>query len=958
MTESPASAEPRDPRGSTHLHGASHGASTFNQFVGDQFNQTVQIIALPVAAPVRVARALRADIATFTGRQDQIRGIADTVIGRDGGGGVVAIHAVDGMPGVGKTALAVHVGHKVADRFPDGQLFVDLHAHTPAHAPVDPADALATLLSATGMTADQIPDGLEERATKWRDRTSDKRFLMVLDNAATADQVAPLLPGSASCLVLVTSRRRLTRLRRDYGATMMLLGLLPEPDAVALFARVCPRALATHEQPAVVGLVRLCGYLPLAIAIVAAGMDPDDGISIAELLAELEASQDRLAGIDAYVDGPDPGVVASFDLSYQRLDVSEQRVLRLLSLTPGADIDVYGAAALTDLRPDVVRRHLHHLHTYRLIDQPAHGRYQLHDLVAAYVRTHTTSAERDEALARLLDYYQYTAALADAQLPRRNAPPPRAHEPAGAIHIPDLPGSAAAMTWLRSERANLVACLQHAQRTEQRTRLVDLAASLATLLRRDGPWTDAASLLEQAVAVRRELGDRRGEAWNLAELGALRLVTGDYPQATRLQEQALAAFRALGDQSGEAAALGELGTLRRRIGDYQGATALHEQALAIFRVLGDRSREAYTLGEIGTVRLRTGDYPQASALLERALSIFEELRDHNGEATTLGELGALRRATGRYPEATALQERALAIRRDVGDRTGEAYTLWELGVLRRLIGDYRLAIELLELSLSIRRELGERVGQAWALAELGYLRRQTGDYPLAIELLEQSLVIRRQLGDRHGEAYSLGQLGHVRAVTGDFAQAAALLEQTLTIRRDLGDRGGVAYTLAGLGNLHRLTDDYAQATELLEQAIEVFQDLGAELGRATALGELGAVRSATGDYPLARTLLEQALAIFRDIGDRNGESEVLNHYGSMLLSSGDPGQGREHHRLALDLAREVRNPLEEARALAGLGRCAEATNSADGQDDLRRALSIFQRLGSFEAKTLATEIND
>ena len=562
-----------------HLQAAAYDAGTVNQFAGDQY------LGSPprAVAPVTVVRTLQTDLATFTGRFEQLKEISRSV--GDTINGVVTIHAIDGMPGVGKTALAVHVAHQLADRFPDGQLFVDLHAHSIDRAPADPTEVLASLLAMTGLAPEHIPDGPDELAARWRDRMAGKRLLLVLDNAATAEQVKPLFPGSSECLIIVTSRRRLPGLRRDFGATILPLGVLAEVEAVDLFTRVCPRPLSTSEQAAVAGVVRLCGCLPLAISILAASVDPDDDSIVTDLLTDLETAQDRLSEIDAYTDNPELGLAAAFDLSYQRLTAQQQRVLRLVSLTPGTDFDPYAAAALINLSLPEIRRYLRDLRTHRLIDQATHNRYRLHDLINVYARSRVSPRERDEAITRLLDYYQQTAATANARI-LRHAPPTAPVTTA----IPDLSDQPRATAWLRSERANLLACIRHTRQHRHDARTVDLTRSLATLLQRDGPWAESLDLHKHTLAIFRELDDRDGEARALTELGVLRRLTGDHQQATGLQEQALAIFRELGDRNGEAWVLTRLGTLHRRAsGDYPRAAVLLQQALAIFRELGDRS---------------------------------------------------------------------------------------------------------------------------------------------------------------------------------------------------------------------------------------------------------------------------------------------------------------------------------------------------------------------------------
>ena len=286
-------------------------------------------------------RTLPRDIASFTGRQQELEQLAEAAAGA---GGVVGIHAIGGMAGVGKTAFAVHAAHRLADRFPAGQIFLPLHGHTPGQQPVDPADALASLLLTAGVPAGQIPPGLEARMALWRDRLAGRQLLLVLDDAASSEQVLPLLPGAGGSLVLVTSRRHLSALE---DATAVSLDTLPPGEAAALLVRLAGRAGLSPDDPAVAEITRLCGYLPLAIGMVARQLHHHPAWSAAGRAAELAAARDRLELMAT----ENLSVAAAFDLSYADLTGDQQRLFRRLGLHPGADIDAYAAAALdgTDL---------------------------------------------------------------------------------------------------------------------------------------------------------------------------------------------------------------------------------------------------------------------------------------------------------------------------------------------------------------------------------------------------------------------------------------------------------------------------------------------------------------------------------------------------------------------------------------------------------------------------------
>ena len=358
--------------------------------------------------PAAALRTLPRDTAAFIGRSRELDRLVAAARETTAVGGVVGIHAVDGMAGIGKTAFAVHAAHQLAARFPDGQIFLRLHAHTAGQQQVGPAEALSTLLLTMGVAPDRIPPGLEERSAAWRGHLAGKKVLLVLDDAAGSEQVRPLLPGTAGCLVLVTSRRRLTALEE---ATPLSLDTLPPDEAAALFVRLAGRPCLQPGQRAVVEVTEMCGCLPLAIRLLAAGLRHHPAWTITGLAEELSTVRDRLAAMQA----EDISVAAAFDLSYQDLTPGQQRLFRRLGLHPGADIDAYSAAALDDADLEAVRRSLGDLHDQNLIGEPARGRYRFHDLLREHARALAASddfAETQAAIGRLLDYYLHTAVAA------------------------------------------------------------------------------------------------------------------------------------------------------------------------------------------------------------------------------------------------------------------------------------------------------------------------------------------------------------------------------------------------------------------------------------------------------------------------------------------------------------------------------------------------------------------
>ena len=793
-------------------------------------------------AAAAATRTLPRDIASFTGRQQELEQLAAAAAGT---GGVVGIHAIGGMAGVGKTAFAVHAAHRLADRFPGGQIFLPLHGHTPGRQPVDPADALASLLLTAGVPAAQIPPGLEARMALWRDRLADRQLLLVLDDAAGSEQVLPLLPGSGGSLVLVTSRRHLSALE---DATAVSLDTLPPGEAAGLLVRLAGRAGLSPDDPAVAELTRLCGFLPLAIGMVARQLHHHPAWTVAGRAAELAAAVDRLELMAT----ENLSVAAAFNLSYADLTGDQQRLFRRLGLHPGTDIDAYAATALDHTDLSAARRGLEALYDHYLLTEPTQGRYRMHDLIGEHARALTgrldPDRDREQATARLLDYYQHTAARAGALIARQARPALAPTDGAVPAAVPALADREQALAWARAERASLLACLDHATGTGQHARVIALTAALAGLLRRDGPWADAITRHTAAIQAARHLGDRLGQAGALNNLGDVRRLTSDHPAAAQAHEQALDIYRDLGDRLGQANALNYLGAVRRMTGEYPAAAQAHEQALDIYRDLGDRLGQANALHNLGDVRRLTGEYPAAARAQEQALDIYRDLGDRLGQANALHNLGAVRRMTGEYPAAAWAQGQALDIYRDLGDRLGQVGALNRLGEVRRMTGEYPAAAWALEQALGICGDLGDRLGQASALCYLGAVRRMTGEYPTAAQALEQALGILRDLGNRGGEAEVLNEAGALHRVSGDLAQAEGCHQQALELARAIASSWDEAHALAGLGRCALAAGHATQAEAFLRQALEIFQRIGA----AEAADVSAELEALTGARPSTR----------------------------------------------------------------------------------------------------------
>jgi tetratricopeptide (TPR) repeat protein/transcriptional regulator with XRE-family HTH domain len=731
----------------------------------------------PGATAAAATKTLPRDTANFTGREQELARLLETVTLTAADGGVVGIHAIGGMAGVGKTTFAVHAAHRLSGSFPDGQFFLPLHAHTPGQRPVDPADALASLLLTAGLAPQQIPPGTETRAARWRDHVAGKKILLLLDDAAGHDQVAPLLPGTAGSLVLITSRRRLAALD---DAAVISLDTLPPGEAAALLARLAARPGLRAGDAAVGDITRLCGYLPLAIGMLASHLRHHPAWTASQLATDLAEARDRLELMQA----EDLSVGAAFGLSYADLTDGQQRLFRRLGLIPGPDFDAYAAAALGGTSLATVRRGLDELYDQHLLAEPAPGRYQLHDLLREHARALAAGddpAESDAAVGRLLDYCLHTAAAAGAYFaPQASAyrRPLPGHPPAQA---PDLSTLGEAAAWLEAERANLHAAADHAATCGRSRYAIVISAAMSGFLAARGHWDQSAALHHSALTAARQAGDRLGEADTLGTLGQLQRDTGDYPAAAASLAQALALYGEAGNQRGQGWTLGALGILRILTGDYPAAAASYQQALALFGDLGDMYGQGWTLNGLGLMQQLTGDHPAAAASLQRALALFGDLSDLRGQAYALNSLGVVQQETGDCPAAAASQRQALMLFREIGHRLGQAYALNDLGLVQQLTGDYPAAAASHQQALTLFTDLGKLLGQAEALNRLGELSLRTSATGQAYDQHTRALAIARDIGAAPEEARALDGIGQSHIQDGNLSEGSTHLRLALTI---------------------------------------------------------------------------------------------------------------------------------------------------------------------------------
>ncbi|MFD8493694.1 BTAD domain-containing putative transcriptional regulator [Amycolatopsis sp. NPDC059657] len=619
------------------------------------------------AVPVRVPAELPPDVADFTDRQAEVERLCELLAPGK------APVAINGPGGVGKSALAVHVAHRLADRFPDGQLYVDLQGATAGLEPLAPAEVLDRWLHTLGGDPTRVPLDTGEAATRFRSLVAGRRLLIVLDNAATAAQVKPLLP--AGCAVLITSRVVLATLA---GVTHLDLDVLSPDGAVALLGRLAGADRIAADPAQAAAVARLCGYLPLAVRIAGARLAARRNWTMSVLADRLAGQHRRLDELQV----ADLAVRASFTVGYQDLRADAARLFRLLGLLDGPDVSVRIAAALADCAVEDAESVLDRLCDAQLLASPVPGRYRMHDLIRLYARE-LDDGERDAALARA-----FRCHLADARQTSLLL------HPTSTRRLPGCPGLVStvdtkeqAIDWVDAERANLVAAVSQLSTGPDAKLAIHLTAALFRPFDIRGHWQELSVTHDVAMATARRIGDRAGEAQTKEDLGYVHGHSGRFDEAISLTREAIAIWREIGDETGEASCLDILGHSYAQLERFDEAVECLLGALEISRSSGHRRGEARVLNTLGLVYQRLGKLAEAIECHTESLELDRELGNRYGEGVAFANLGWAHSRGGRYSEAIDFHHRSLDIARAVGDRYVEAEQLWGLGQASHALGD-------------------------------------------------------------------------------------------------------------------------------------------------------------------------------------------------------------------------------------------------------------------------------
>jgi tetratricopeptide (TPR) repeat protein len=653
-----------------------------------------------------VPRQLPAAVAHFAGRAGELSALNGLLRGRAEVGGTVVISAIGGTAGVGKTALAVYWAHRVADRFPDGQLYVNLRGFDPTGQVMDPAEAVRRFRDDLGVPPQRIPVDLDAQAALYRGELSGRRMLVVLDNARDTTQVRPLLPGASTCLVLVTSRNQLTGLVATDAAHPVTLGLLSPMEARDLLTRRLGPDRITAEPQAIDEVITRCARLPLALAIVAARAATHPQLPLYTLTGELRDTRDRL---DTLVgDDPYTNVRAVFSWSYHTLSPDPARLFRLLGLHPGPDISAPAAASLTALPLSRVRLLLAELARANLLVEHTAGRYGFHDLLRVYAAEQASTVDRDDqrhaAIHRVLDHYLHTAHTAARLLyPQRD--PITVAPPQPGVTPEDLADYGQALAWFMAEHPVLLAATDQAATVGLDTHTWQLAWTLANFLDRHGHWHDYTATQHAAVAAARRLGDPSTQALAHRLLARAHTRLGRYDDAHTHYEHALDLYRQCGDQTGQAHTHVHLGMVWEVQGRYAEALDHAQQALQLYRTTGRRAGQAEALNAVGWLHAQLGDYEQALTYCQQALTLLQDLGDRYAQAATWDSLGYTHHHLGHYQDAITCYQHALDLYRNSGGRYDESAILTHLGDTHHATGSPGTARDAWQRALSILDDL-------------------------------------------------------------------------------------------------------------------------------------------------------------------------------------------------------------------------------------------------------------
>ncbi len=768
----------------------------------------------------RAGRGARPDTlppgtAEFVGRSEELGRLAGEQ------GSVPGVAVIEGMPGVGKTALAVHAARLISGQYPDGSFYLNLHSHDAGSPSLDPAEALYRLLRMLPVPAAQIPDTIGERIALWRAQLSRRRAIVILDDAARHDQIRPLLPVAARCLILITTRRRFPEIG---GTRTLTLDALSVDDAITLFRRIAGERRA-RDPDTVAAAVELCGRLPLAIQLTAGRVAQDHPRGLAGLIEELSQAPARLGGQGA----ASPEVISAFDLSYRALEPGHQRFFRRLGVSPCVAVGQQAAAALGDCTLAEAEKALGALLDHHLLARASDGHFRFHDLIRGYAAARAArddpEAEQRQAVGRLLDYYLHTADQADRVLYpfRRRMPVAVTHRPA-ASPVLGTPEDAAG--WLESEWRNILQAAQHAGRHEWQQKCADLTHVLADFVEIRAYWDEAIAARTVALQASRDLADPARIAQASLDLSAVSQQTGHHEAALPLAEEAAAIYRSLANPRGEAQALDQAGLAHQRAARSREALAYFHEARILYRDAADQRGVAGTCSHCGIACWHLGRYPEAMAHLREAVSLYRGAGDRRGEAKSLNNLGRMHLYCGYHRDALEAFQESLHIFNEIGGAQNQAILYHNIGSVHHYKGSYEDGLAACRRALAIYRNIGDLPDEADVLNDIGAIYQSAARYDEALIHHEKAQLIAEEIGNLSQQLIALRRIADIHRGSGQYGEAFDRYHAALRLARQIGDPYEEGKILEGIAESTLSTQRPHAARIVFRQALDIFERLG------------------------------------------------------------------------------------------------------------------------------------
>ncbi len=908
----------------------------------------------------------------FTGRDEELKELQTKLAS---GTNIIGLRS---NGGVGKTALALKLGESLKDRYPDGQVMVDMRGTS--DNPLSPLEAMASVIHAYH-PKEKIPDNEAEIKEMYRRVLNGKRALLLLDNALDDKKVLKLIPPK-SCSLLVTSRKTIKLpglFRKD------LYVLKPEESLELLLKVWCSTSDSAEPpktDPAWSEIARLCGFLPLALRATASLLANTPDLSPIDYAEELKDERTRLERIG--MEGVELSIDASFNLSFKRLDQKIQKTFLDASVFP-ADFD---GQAEEQICQDEGHKRLSELVRWSLVDYKPLGydlgRYKLHDLARLFASTKQSEKESKIVHERHAEYYkeqlflanklyqeggssiQAALALFDCEIINIRAGQFWAEKNADCIEnaaalCNEYPRDGFYLLGLRQHPQERIRWLEPAlnasrqlkDRRSEGTHLCSIGRAYAHM----GENLKAIGYYEDYLAISKEVGDREGEGWALDNIGSAYRKLGMARKAIDYCKQHLAIAHEKNDWRGKGTALGNIGQAYASLGEYRKAIGYYEQHLAISCEWKNPRGKRDALGNMGVAYAALGDSQKAINYYEQALAICNDLDDKRGKGDVLGSMGAAYASLGKPLEAINYSEMALKNSREIGDRHREGHALGNLGRAYLAIGDANKAILYTEQSLSIAREINDRRGEGHCVGSMGAVYLQIGETRKAINHFEQGHYIACEIEDKKSEGNQLGNLANAYSALGEMHKAIDYYQEALTIDHEIEDARGEAADLGNLGNAHLALGEIHKAIEYYNQALIIARNIGEKRSESAILGNLGSAYSNMGEYHRAIEYYKSGLTISLEIEDKWNEGSHMGNLGNSFCIIGEVVNAIEYYERALNIAREIKDKRNEGIWLAASGWAFEKLGQREKAIGLTKAAyEIFKQIESPYAEQVRKQL--